>query len=174
MPMFVTETTDFELAPAGTHSAVCVDVIDLGLVETVWSGEKKMKHKLQFIWQIDAERSDGKAFLLGRRFTYSLNSKSSLRKQLETWRGKTFTVQELKHPGFDVESMIGQGALLTVIHAEREGRTYANVENVSKMPRGMKPPVPSPDYVRVINRTTQQKAAAVQEFTTGLEDESAA
>ena len=58
MPLILSETStkDFTPAPAGTHQALCVDVIDNGLVETKW-GEKR---KVTIRWQINEFMETGK------------------------------------------------------------------------------------------------------------------
>ncbi len=48
----------FEPAPAGVHSAVCVDVVDLGIVEATYEGKTTKKHKIRVVWQIGEDRED--------------------------------------------------------------------------------------------------------------------
>src|SRR4051794_3571047 len=105
---------DFVLCPAGAHAGVCVDVIDLGIVESEFNGEKKKAHKVRVVWQIEEEQDNGKRFTAGKRYTLSLHEKATLRKDLESWRGRPFTNQELD--GFDLEKLLGIGALINVIH----------------------------------------------------------
>lgn len=123
---------NFDPAPEGVHQAVCVDVIDKGLVETKGFDGKppKKKHMVSVAWQIDELRDDGKRFLVYRRYTLSLNEKATLRKDLESWRGKKFTRDE--EMGFDVETVIGANCMLNVQHNVVGDKTYANV--VSVMP----------------------------------------
>src|SRR3990167_8424522 len=69
-------------APPGLHNAVCVDVVDLGLIDSQW-GEKP---QIELRWQIERENPEtGKPFLVVRRFTLSLSEKSNLRPFLEGW-----------------------------------------------------------------------------------------
>ena len=85
--------TDFEPAPEGVHQAVCVDVVDMPNTKTVWQGVIKFKHMVRIAWQIAETRAeDGKPFAVFRRYALSLHPKSALRKDLESWRGKKFTV----------------------------------------------------------------------------------
>ena len=39
-------------APAGTHQAVCVDVVDLGVIEKTWQGKTRRQPCVQFRFQI--------------------------------------------------------------------------------------------------------------------------
>ncbi len=125
MPIIASSGGDFELAPEGLHSGVCVDVIDLGMEDSDWG----VRHMVQLRWQIEAIRQDGKRHLLYRKLTLSLNERATLRQVLETWRGKRFTADELK--GFDLEKLIGANCQLQIIHTTKEdGRTFANVNAV--------------------------------------------
>src|SRR5689334_6354597 len=124
---------DFAPAPAGTHAAVCCDVIDLGMLEVTFGGKTKSQHKVNIVWQIEELRDDGKPFNVRKRYTLSLHEKASLRKDLESWRGKAFTAEELA--GFDLEALIGVGCMLNIIHKEREdgGTPWANVTAIMKL-----------------------------------------
>jgi hypothetical protein len=137
----------FTPAPEGLHQAVCVDVVDLGLVETQWG----QKPKVEIRWQLDVVNADaGKRFDIRARYTLSLSEKANLRKQLETWRGRKFSQEELQ--GFDLEKLIGVNCQLQVIHnLSDEGKTYANVQAI--VPHNAKLPKIAPlDYVREQDR----------------------
>jgi hypothetical protein len=137
----------FTPAPEGLHQAVCVDVVDLGLVETQWG----QKPKVEIRWQLDVVNEDaGKRFDIRARYTLSLSEKANLRKQLETWRGRKFSQEELQ--GFDLEKLIGVNCQLQVIHnLSDEGKTYANVQAI--VPHNAKLPKIAPlDYVREQDR----------------------
>ena len=116
MPIMVSgkSGTNFTPAPAGTHAAVCVDVVDLGILEVSFGGKTKQQHKINLVWQIDEERDDGKPFTVRKRYTCSLHEKAALRKDLEAWRGRPFTDQELD--GFDLETLISAPALLIPVN----------------------------------------------------------
>jgi hypothetical protein len=148
---------DFVLCPAGAHLAVCADVIDLGLVKTQWQGKEKTQHKVRIVWQINERNTDGKPFVAQRRYTLSLDDRAALRKDLESWRGRAFSEDELN--GFDVESVIGKGCMLNVVHEARDGKTYDNVATVMRLPRGMGAPSIE-NYVRVKDRPTEGGANA--------------
>lgn len=135
--------------PAGPHQAVCVDVVDLGLLEQTWNGQKKTQHKVRVVWQTDEPMADGKPFLASKRYTLSLNEKASLRHDLEAWRGRPFTGEELK--GFDVETVIGANCQINVQHVDKGGTVYANVISIMPLTKGMVKLQPK-DYVRVKDR----------------------
>lgn len=141
-------------APAGIHRGVCADVVDLGHVDTRFGKAKPM---IQFRFFIDEELpldkrgSDGVPFfMVTQRYTASLHEKSNLRKMLTTWRGKPFTKEELK--GFELDNVIGANCQIVVVHNEKEGNVYANVEAVAPLGRGMEKMVVPEGYVRAKDR----------------------
>ena len=158
MPIYASagSGTKFTPAPAGTHAAVCCDVFDLGLLTVEWQGEKKQQHKILISWQINEDRDDGKPYLVSRRYTLSVHEKAGLRKDLEAWRGRKFTEDELRR--FDVETVLGKPCLLNVIHNQSGGETYANVAGVMALPKGMMAPAVR-DYVRKVDRQPDHHTA---------------
>ncbi len=57
---------------------------------------------------------DGRPFGVFKTYTASLFEAAALRKDLESWRGKSFSEQELK--GFDITNLIGCTARIEVGH----------------------------------------------------------
>lgn len=143
----------FEPAPEGLHQAVCVDVVDLGLQTTEWG----TKHKVDLRWQIDAVNAKGYRFELRKRYTLSLHEKAGLRKDLQTWRGRKFTEQELD--GFDLEKLLGVNCQLQVIHNITDsGKTFANVQAI--VPHNARvPKIAALDYTREQDRAQQRGTA---------------
>jgi len=123
---------DFEAPPVGVHPALCIDVIDLGEVETPFTdertGEKKIQHQIQIVWQLLVEddsgneitRKDGKPFRISKFYNLSLNEQANLRKNLESWRGLRFKDSEVED-GFDVEKLIGHQCQLALMTYEKKG-----------------------------------------------------
>jgi len=145
---FIVKGSDFQPAPDGVHNAVCVDVVDLGIVDSAFG----KKHKLKIVWEIGEKMDDGRPFIAQKRYTVSLHEKSTLAKDLKNWRGKPFTPEELK--GFDIEKVIGVPCQLVIVHDEKEGAVYANIQTILKAatPRLE----PSGKYVRVKDRPATQ------------------
>ena len=149
------------------HNAVLVDAVALGKIDTPWGP----KEKVSLIFELETEDENGKQFIVGKRFTKSLNEKSSLRKFLEKWRAKTYTTEELQK-GINLEDLIGLNATILIVHHEKEDRTYANVESIlpHKNSRGKPAPVeqkPSGEYVRVIERDGYLKPEEYAESVNG-------
>lgn len=76
---------------------------------------------------------------ISKEYTLSLSEKANLRRDLEGWRGRQFTAEELK--GFAVEKVLGQPCIIAVIHkTSGKGTLYAAVTSISKLGKGMECP----------------------------------
>ena len=73
--------------------------------------------------------------VIPRIYTLSLHKKSNLGQDLVSWRGQPFTSEEEK--GFDIHTVLGANCLLTIVHTEKDGSTYANIAAVTKLVKGM-------------------------------------
>lgn len=127
---------DFKVLPEGTHVAACFLVADIGLQEGY---QGKAQHKIVVGWETPEEiidTEDGpKPMIIYSVYTASLSEKAYLRQDLESWRGRSFTEDELK--GFDVFNVLGAPCLVTVVHNTTNGKTFANVKSVAALPKGM-------------------------------------
>lgn len=133
--------TDFELPPAGTHIGVCYRVVDLGTQEGSYMGQPKKQHKVLVSWELpDEKMSDGRPFTISQRYTWSMSEKATLRKHLESWRGKKFMDSDFGPNGFNIKNVVGVPCLLTITHADKGDKHYANVTTVAKLMKGMQAP----------------------------------
>jgi hypothetical protein len=167
MPIFVSgnNSKEFTPAPAGTHQAVCVDVVDLGVEETQWG----KKHKVRIKWQIDEDMESGKPFLVQKKYTASLHEKANLRHDLESWRGRAFTESELAQ--FDLENLIGANCLVNIIHKPgSKGGTFANIASIGQLVKGM-PKMTSREYTRDKDRTDTPTPDETRDYD-GRDDDS--
>lgn len=168
--------SNFIPAPPGAWAAVCVDVVDLGMLKVAFGGKEKTQHKVRLVWQIEEVRPDNKPYSVSKRYTLSLHEKASLRKDLESWRGRPFTDEELQ--GFDLEILLSKAALLNVISETKNGSTYSNVASIMRLPKSMQAPTPR-DYVRVCDRQPTEGEATPppeefygeSEYSAGITDE---
>ncbi len=140
----------FSTAPEGLQQAVCCDVEDLGEQQTPWG----LKHQVRLWWQSENRNAENgnKRFLLNKKYTASLNEKARLRGDLEAWRGKKFTDQEIE--GFDLEKLIDANCQIQIQHnVSDKGGTFANVNAIVPVGKGMTK-LQIEDYVRKQDRTT--------------------
>ena len=127
--------------PAGTYSAVCYSVVDLGTHYNEYFG--KSSHQVCITWEIpevriDVERDSEKVNLprvTSKTYTLSLHEKSNLAKDLISWRGKPFTTEEAD--GFDVHTVAGASCILTLVHVQKNNTIYTNIASVAKPMAGM-------------------------------------
>lgn len=136
-------TASFKPPPAGTFPAICYRVIDLGTQSSVFKGKTKRLHKVMLSWEIhddEAKMDDGQPMSIHQRYTWSMNEKSVLRRDLASWRGKDFTEADFGDNGFDIRNLLGKACLLTITHKDKDGSTYANMTAVSKLPKGLNVP----------------------------------
>ena len=135
---------DFKLPPAGSFVARLYRIIDIGTQTTEWMGKKKMQRKIITMFELHGEDNDGqplqtaegKPLIVSKRYTLSLDEKATLRKDLEAWRGKAFTQEELD--GFNLEVLLGKCCMVNVTHSTYDGKEYANIANISQVPAALK------------------------------------
>ncbi len=116
----------FEPVPEGVHAAVCVDVVDLGIVD----GQYGPKPKIKLVFETNVPMKDGRPFLCSKRYTPSLDKKATLFKDLKSWRGQEFTPDELKE--FELENVLGKPCQILITHDHRDGDTFANITAILK------------------------------------------
>jgi hypothetical protein len=131
---------DFTPAPAGTHLAICYRLIDLGTQLTTYQGQPpRPQHKIVISWELpEARMADGQPYTVHQRYTFSLHKQAALRADLESWRGRPFTDEELE--AFDLERLLGQPCMLSIVHRQHGDRTHAHVTAVTRLPKGMAAP----------------------------------
>ena len=129
---------DFETPAAGSQPAVLVGLIELGTQQEEYQGQTKEARKVFLVWELTGEKkSDGSNFVIGRDYTQSLNQMAALRKVVEKWRGREMQVDE----EFDLTKLIGKPCLLSLVHKTSQGgKTYAKIDGVQAVPKGMAVP----------------------------------
>ena len=134
---------------AGVMIGTCYLVCDLGThADPVFGGKKR---KVLIGFEVPSQRIQVETVIEGRkvvkdlpraisqRYTLSLGEKANLRKDLEAWRGRKFTKDELEK--FDLQKLLGHAAQLVVVHKEgKEGQVFANIQAIIPLSRGMEKP----------------------------------
>lgn len=122
---------EFEMTPEGTYVGRCIKIIDLGTQTTTGQFGTKSQKKVMITWELlddEVKMQDGRPFAATQFYTASLHEKSQLRKDLEAWRGKKFTTEELE--GFDLQNVLGKYCMIQVVHSV-DGQ-YANVNAIMR------------------------------------------
>lgn len=131
---------DFEQPPIGTHVARCVKIIDIGTQRGEYQGKATIRRQCIIGWELPTELMTegelaGKPFTVSRFYTCSLGEKANLRRDLESWRGKSFTEEELN--GFEAKNILGKPCLLGLT-PNAKGKT--RVTGVMALPKGTQVP----------------------------------
>jgi len=125
--------------PAGTHVARLQRVIDMG---TQYNEKYESSNRyIDLTWELvdekhvfDEEKGE-QPFVLSRKFTQNIGAKATLGKFIKSWMGKE------PADDFDINQLFNEPCMVTVIHndvtKDGEARTYANVDNVTAVPKGM-------------------------------------
>lgn len=124
---------------AGSHHAICYGVVAIG-TQPSNIAEFAPKKKVCLLWELPQERGDfgdrtNVPRGISKRYTLSMNPKASLRKDLESWRGKPFSDADAAK--FDIGALIGANLFINVVHTERNGSVYGNVAALMPLPKGM-------------------------------------
>jgi hypothetical protein len=132
---------NYEQPPLGTHVARCVKVIDIGTQKGEYQGKVTIKRQCIVGWELPNELMQegewaGKPFVVSKFYTASLNEKANLRKDLENWRNKPFTDQELA--GFESKNILGKPCMVT-LNTTQNGKV--KVTSVTSIPKGTPVPV---------------------------------
>ena len=143
--MIVSEKTGSNIKPLdeGVYQAICTRLIDLGMQYS--KQYNNTSRKIMLGWEIIGEtmeiQGDVVQRMMHKSYTSSLSEKSNLRKDLQAWRGRAFTPEELK--GFDMKNILGKGCQMQIIHSQgADGNTYANIASIMALPKGMNLPSP--------------------------------
>lgn len=133
-------SSSFAPLEEGSYAAVCYEVIDLGMQESKQFGNSS--RKVLIGWEIADEyveiNGEKQPRTFTARYTASLNEKAVLRRDLVAWRGKAFSDEELEL--FDLANIIDAPCLLQVVHKETNGKVYANLAGIIKLPKSMPRP----------------------------------
>lgn len=121
----------------GVYTAISSMLIDMGIQKSEKYG--KSSRKFIIVWNIENEfvEVNGEKLprVMSKEYTMSLGEKSNLRKDLQAWRGKQFTPEELE--GFNLLNILNKGCQLQMLNTENNGKTYTNIVSIMALPKGM-------------------------------------
>jgi hypothetical protein len=147
MSLIVEDTGgNFEKCPSGMHLARCYRIIDLGTQKSEYMGQTKYLRKVMLGWEIHGmnddgspiKMQDGRPFSIFKNYTMSWSEKANLRLDLQSWRGKPFTQEEMRK--FDLKNVLGAWCMVNVIErpAKEGNKMYTNVSGVTPVPAMIK------------------------------------
>jgi hypothetical protein len=122
---------EYTPCPIGAHPAKCVEVEDLGVVETEYNGEKRKRPMVRLHFEIDKLQEDGRPFRASKRYTITSWADAPLRAHVSGMLGRTFTDAEFQD--FDLETLKGRMCLIVVSHTSKNGKVYDNIDAITQL-----------------------------------------
>lgn len=159
---------NFEIVPAGNHVARCYSMIEIGtIIDPTYQIPRTI---VRVTWELPNEKKVFKPengeqpFSISKEYTLSMNEKATLRKDLESWRGKGFTDKEAE--AFDISKLLTVPCMLNVIHKKsNQGNQYAVVQSITPIPKGMTcPPQINPTFELSYGQWDDKKFAGLPEW----------
>lgn len=137
---------------AGAYPAVCIAIIDIG--EQYNKAYDNYARKCIFQFEIPSEtitiEGEEKPRIISETYTASLGDKATLRKTLESWRGREFTQEELMC--FDLENVLGAPCMLNIVHKENsKGNKFAKITAITRLPKGFEVSTETPKTIFSLN-----------------------
>ena len=129
----------------GMHLARCYRIVDMGTQKTEFQGQAKHLQKVMLQFEVHGEDDAGKPLVtakgepmsISKNFTLSLAEKATMRKDLQAWRGRDFTPEELR--GFELKNVLGAWAMITASKAlGGNGKEYTNIVSINPVPVAIK------------------------------------
>ncbi|MBW1812173.1 MAG: hypothetical protein JRJ39_00495 [Deltaproteobacteria bacterium] len=147
---------NFEPVPAGAWQAVCIAVVDIGTqINPLFNKEI---YKVLIMWEFPEHRIDiskegepenDMPMVISKLYRLSLHQKANLRQDLEAWRQKPFSEEELQ--GFDLSKLLGVNANIQVVHVTKKtssgDKTYANINAIMGLMKNQTKLEPDHDIV---------------------------
>lgn len=115
------------LIEADVYEAICYTVADIG---TEYSEQfDTYSRKVVMIWEIPSQRIDlpdrgNLPRAISKRYTMSTGKKANLRKDLESWRGRPFTAEEIE--AFELKQVLGASCRLNIITKAKQDGSLRN------------------------------------------------
>ena len=126
---------DFQQVKPGTYVARSFRIVDIGTQHSEYQGKPIVRNQLILFWELPTElievNGEQKPTIVSKFYTASLNEKATLRRDLQSWRGKEFTTDELR--GFDLTQILGKPCFLTIV-ATASGKS--KISAVTGLPKG--------------------------------------
>jgi hypothetical protein len=129
----------------GMHLARCYRIVDMGTQKSEYQGQIKHLQKVMLQFEVHGEDDHGRALVttkgepmsISKNFTLSLAEKATLRKDLQAWRGRDFTAEELR--GFELKNVLGAWAMITAAKSiGNNGKEYTNIVSINPVPASIK------------------------------------
>jgi len=141
---------NYQTVSPGMYVARCISMIELGTIKEKYQDQEKIVQKVMIRWELPTEKTvfdpakGEEPFSVSKKYTLSMHEKSTLRKDLESWRGKGFTEEQAQR--FDITKLLGIPCNLNIIHKPSQTNPGKNVTIISSISPLMKGQV-CPDQI---------------------------
>lgn len=134
-------TKQFKPVPSGMYLARCYRMIEMGTQTDQYGSKQKIM--LQF--EIHGEDDEGMPLVMdtgapmsiSKKYTATMFEKGTLSKDLEAWRGSSFTAEE--RAKFDIERVLGAWAMISVAKKIADsGDEITYIANINPVPAAVK------------------------------------
>ncbi|WP_422928622.1 phage replication initiation protein, NGO0469 family [Singulisphaera sp. PoT] len=128
---------DYVLCPPGNYPGIVVGVFDVGhqSITTKDKGVQEIR-KLVLAFELTKKKPDGKPFVLGGSYTWSMKDNSNFYKLVTNVTGKKFKEGER----FDPRYLLDGPVMVNVSNSQSGEKTYHNIEGIAQFPDGLQPP----------------------------------
>lgn len=137
----VSQKTQRELVPEGTHPARIYEYIHLGTQEGEWEGRPTHYYKIRFTFEFPTEKrvfdekKGEQPMVMSYDATLSFNEKANLRKIAEACFGK---MDDAEAANFDIDTLVGKACLVSVAHKPpKDGIVYAVINGFMPLMKGL-------------------------------------
>lgn len=136
-------SSNIPILDAGAHTAICVQILDLGTHHDEKFG--KNNRKVRLTWELPEETYTFKEEkgeeprLISKTYNFSNHEKSTFIKDMVSWNGGELAED------FDIENLVGVPAMINVVHERKApNKVYANVSAVMPVMKAMRGKMPKP------------------------------
>lgn len=144
MPIVIEKSEDkeFELIPPGQYYARLCRIAQLGTQKVSYEGKEKLQKQVQLRWECPAAvDAEGRTFIIQKKYTESLSTRSTLFEHLSSWLGNSF-IQNTD--SFVMDDILGQWCILNVDHTVgKDKNTYVEIKAIIPVMPGSALPVPT-------------------------------
>jgi len=142
----------------------------MGTHTTTWQGQEKSQQKVRLTFELPNElaefNGETKPMVMGAEYTVSLADLSKLKPIIEGLVGRKLTdAEKANFSKEEFEKLLGKSCMISVVHNESDGNTYANIATVSPLLKGVTVPEQiNPSVIYDIAQGEDETFAKLPEF----------
>lgn len=139
MPINAVKQQPFEQLAEGVYPARIYKIIHIGTANNSF-GTRSNTAMISFEFPTELKIFDKakgeQPMSLSQEYTLTFSEKANLRKLIDAVYPKALKSEE-ELEAFDIEALMGQACLVTVVHKTTAKGTYANIGGTTALPKGM-------------------------------------